>query len=193
MKYVLNFITVVLIVALAYLLYQSIYEPIDFTSEKGKREAKVIKRLKDIRTSQELYREITDSFANNFDTLAYVLKNGKIPVIKIIGDEDEIGEDVKVTYDTIYFSAIDSIKSLKIDLDSLAIVPFSGSKKFDIDAGEISYQKTKVNVVQVGTQYKVFMGKYADKKFQKYVTGYDPDNTVKFGSMSTPNLTGNWE
>ncbi len=193
MKYVLNFIAVVLIVALAYLLYQSIYEPINFTSEKAKRESKVIKRLKDIRTSQELYREITDTFANNFDTLTYVLKNGKIPVIKIIGDADEMGEDNKVTYDTIYFSAIDSIKSMKIDLDSLAIVPFSNSKKFSIEAGEISYQKTKVNVVKVSTQYKDFMGEYADKKFQKYVTGYDPENIVKFGSMSAPNLTGNWE
>ncbi len=193
MKYVLNFIAVVLIVALAYLLYQSIYEPIDFTSEKAKRETKVKNRLKDIRTCQELYREITDTFANNFDTLAYVLKNGKIPVIKIIGDADEMGDEVEVTYDTIYFSAIDSIKNMKIDLDSLSLIPFSDSKKFNIEAGEISYQKTKVNVVKVSAQYKDFMGKYADKRFQKYVTGYDPENIMKFGSMSAPNLTGNWE
>ncbi len=193
MKYVINFVLLVLIVVFAYFLYQSIAEPIRFTDAKARRQKVVIENLKQIRKSQELYREITDSFANNFDTLVYVLKNDSIPVVKIIGNPDEISSVTEVEYDTIYFSAIDSIRNLNINLDSLKYVPFSNGKIFDIAADEIDYQKTKVNVVEVGTRYKTFMGKYADKKYKKYETGYDPDNVVKFGNLNTPNLTGNWE
>ncbi|HHH53391.1 MAG TPA: hypothetical protein ENK91_07010 [Bacteroidetes bacterium] len=193
MKYIISIILVLLIFVFAYFLYQSIAEPIRFTSEKAKREKLVIKNLKDIRKSQEIFREITDSFANNFDTLIYVLKHDSIPVIKILGNPDEISAEEQVEYDTIYFSALDSLNKMNVNLDSMIYVPFSGGKKFDIQAGEIDYQKTKVNVVEVGTRYKEFMGKYADKAYKKYETGYDPDNQVKFGDLNSPNLTGNWE
>ncbi len=193
MKYLINLVLLALIVVFAYFLYQSIAEPIRFTNAKAKRQKIVIENLKQIRKSQELYREITDSFATNFDSLIYVLKNDSIPVIKIIGNPDEISSVKDVEYDTIYFSAIDSIKNLKIDLDSLKYVPFTNGKLFNIAAAEIDYQKTKVNVVEVSTRYKEFMGKYADKKYQKYETGYNPDNVLKFGDLNTPNLTGNWE
>jgi len=193
MKYVINFVLLALIVVFAYFLYQSIAEPIRFTDTKAKRQKVVIENLKQIRKSQELYREMTDSFANNFDTLIYVLKHDSIPVVKIVGNPDEISSIAEVEYDTIYFSAIDSINNLKINLDSLKYVPFSNGKTFSIAADEIDYQKTKVNVVEVGVRYKDFMGKYADKKYQKYETGYDPNNQIKFGDLNTPNLTGNWE
>ena len=193
MKYVINFVLLVLIVVFAYFLYQSIAEPIKFTDEKAKRQKVVIENLKQIRKTQELYREITDSFATNFDSLIYVLKHDSIPVVKILGNPDEISSVAEVEYDTIYFSAIDSITNLKINLDSLKYVPYSNGKTFSIAADEIDYQKTKVNVVEVGIRYKDFMGKYADKKYQKYETGYDPNNQIKFGDLNTPNLTGNWE
>jgi hypothetical protein len=193
MKYVINLILVLLIVAFAYFLYQSIAEPIRFTDEKVRREKVVINRLKDIRKSQEIFREITDSFANNFDTLINVLKNDSIPVIKIIGNPDEIGTEDKVEYDTIYFSALDSLTKMKIILDSLPYIPYAGGKKFFMEAGEIDYQKTKVNVVEAGARYSDFMGKYANKAYKKYETGYDPENMVKFGDLNSPNLTGNWE
>ena len=193
MKYVINLILVLLILAFAYFLYQSIAEPIKFTDEKAKREKVVINRLKQLRTAQEMFREITDTFANNFDTLIYVLKNDSIPVIKIIGNPDEIGMEDKVEYDTIYFSALDSLNKMKINLDSLPFIPYAGGKKFYMEAGEIDYQKTKVNVVEAGARYSDFMGRYADKAYKKYETGYDPDNMVKFGDLNSPNLTGNWE
>jgi len=193
MKYIINFVLLLLIGVFAYFLYQSIAEPIKFTDEKKRRKELVVNNLKDIRISQELFREITDSFATNFDSLIYVLKNDSIPVIKTIGNPDEISSIEDVEYDTIYFSALDSIKILKIDLDSLKYVPFSNGKVFSMSAAEIDYQKTKVNVVEVGTRYKDFMGIYSDKKYQKYETGYDPDNFVKFGDLNSPNLTGNWE
>lgn len=194
MKYLINTILVALALLFAYFLYQSISEPIRFIDEKNYREKFVIDKLKQIRTSQELYRDITDTFAGNFEDLVYVLKNKSIPIPKIIGNPDDIKSLKDVKYDTVFISALDSITNLKINIDSLVYVPFTDDKvKFSIEAGEIEYQNTKVNVVQVGAYYRDFMGAYGDKRFEKYETGYSPDNMVKFGDLNAPNLTGNWE
>ena len=193
MKYVINFILVLLVLAFAYFLYSSINEPIEFTNEKNRREKAVIERLKQIRKAQLMYRDITDSFANNFDDLVKVLKTDSIPIVRARVNPDEVEDQNSVIYDTTFLSAYDSLQKMNINLDSLRYVPFSNGKEFSIESGEIDYQKTKVNVVEVGARYKDFMGKYADKRFKKYETGYDPDNMVKFGDINSPNLTGNWE
>jgi hypothetical protein len=193
MKYVINIILLALTVLLVYFLIESISEPIKFIDQKQFREKYVIDKLKDIRKSQEIYREITGKFAGSFDTLVNILKTKPIPIIKIIGNPDEIKSVKDVKYETVYLSALDSIKRLNINLDSLKFIPFGEGKEFTMQAAEIEYQKTKVNVVEVGARYKDFMGPFGDKRFKKYEKGFDPDNSLKFGDMSSPNLTGNWE
>lgn len=193
MKVLINAILVLLTLMLVYFLYQSISEPINFIDQKLYREKFVIDRLKDIRTSQEIYREITGKFAGNFDTLINTLKTKPIPIIKIIGNPDEIKSVKDVKYETVYLSAIDSINKLEINLDSLKFIPFGGGKIFEIQAAEIEYQKTKVNVVEVGARYKDFMGPFGDIRFKKYEKGFSPDNLLKFGDLGAPNITGNWE
>jgi hypothetical protein len=193
MKYVINFVLLALTALLVYFLIESISEPIKFIDHKKFRETFVIDKLKDIRKTQEIYREITGKFTGSFDTLVNVLKTKPIPIIKIIGNPDEIKSVKDVKYETVYLSAIDSIKRLNINLDSLKYVPFGEGKEFTMQAAEIEYQKTKVNVVEVGARYKDFMGQFGDKRFKKYEKGFDPDNSIKFGDMSSPNLTGNWE
>ena len=78
-------------------------------------------------------------------------------------------------------------------MDSLPFVPYGGGARFTIQADTLTYQKTLVTVTEVGTQWKVFMGKYADTRYQRYDNLYFPNNLVKFGDMSGPNLGGNWE
>ena len=193
MKYVINLILVLLILAFVYFLYASINEPIEFTNEKKVREKAVIERLKQLRTAQQIYRDITDSFANDFDKLVEVLKTDSIPIVVPRINPDEVKDKQEVVYDTTFLSAYDSIQKMNINLDSLKYIPYSNGKTFSIEADEIDYQKTKVNVVEVGARYKDFMGKYADKKYKKYETGYDPENMIKFGDINSPNLSGNWE
>jgi len=193
MKFIINAVLVLLTLMLIYFLYQSISEPIKFIDQKLYREKFVIERLKDIRTSQELYREITGKFAGSFDTLINTLKTKPIPIIKIIGNPDELKSIKDIKYETVYLNTMDSIKKLNIDLDSLRYVPFGGGKEFEIQAAEIEYQKTKVNVVEVGARYKDFMGKFGDIRFKKYEKGFSPDNLLKFGDLTAPNVSGNWE
>lgn len=193
MRLAINLILAVIVVGLIYVLINSIREPIAFKAEKEKRETAVIDRLREIRTAQELYRDITGSFASNFDTLTDVLRNGKFAIVSIIGDEDDPNFTGEVEYDTTYKPAIDTIKKLKINLDSLKFVPFSKGKIFDMTADTIDYQSTTVNVVEVGTPRSSFMGRFADLRFQRYDQSYEPNSVIKFGNLNSPNLSGNWE
>ncbi len=194
MRLVVNTILLLIIVGLTWVLIQSIREPIAFQAERTKRENAVVARLMQIRTAQELFRSITGGFAPNFDSLAKVLTNEKFATIKVIGDPDDPNFTGQIVFDTIYTPAIDSIKKLGINLDSLRFVPFGENRAtFDIQADTITYQSTNVPVVEVGVPREKFMGPYKSKRFARYDQKYDPKKPLKFGNMNAPNLSGNWE
>lgn len=196
MRLVLNVLLLVIAAALAYMLYMSIEEPIAFDAEKERRKEIVVEKLELIRDAQEMYRDITGDFAPNFDTLVDVLTNGRFMRIAVIGDPDDPNFTGVITYDTSYTNAIDSVRTLGMDLQSLKYVPlFKDTEQttFQIAADTIDYQSTKVAVVEVGTPYKSFMGKYADARFAKYDKNYSPNKIIKFGDLNKPNLSGNWE
>ena len=192
MRLAINLVLIALVAFLAYVLIDSIREPIVFKAEKEKREAYVIQKLSTIRTAQELYRGVTGEFAPNFDTLKQVLREGRFKIISVEGDPDDpSGENV--VYDSTFVAAIDSVRALGIKLDSLEYIPFSNGEKFDINADTLTYQKTLVNVVEVGTPRNKFMGRFGDARFKRYEKSYDPFSLLKFGDMHKPTLTGNWE
>lgn len=196
MRLAINIILLLVAAALAYLLYQSIEEPIAFDAEKKRRSELVVEKLKLIRSTQEMYRDITGVFAHNFDTLAEVLTKGRFTRVAVIGDPDDPNFKGTITYDTTYMNAIDSVRALGIDLAQLRYVPkFKDTEltEFKIGAGEIEYQASSASVVEVGTSYGTFMGKYADNKFSKYDKSYSVTKMVKFGDLNKPNLSGNWE
>lgn len=193
MKHIINLFLLLAILLLGYLLYNSIKEPIAFKAEKDKRETAVISKLMTIRQAQDMYRNITGKFAPNFDTLQDVLTNGRFRLIKASGDADDPTNTQAVVFDTTYFSAIDSVRALKIDLSNLASVPYSDGEKFSINADTLTYQSTLVNVVEVGVLRKAFMGRFGDPKYGKYDNRYDPMSILKFGDMYSPNTSGNWE
>lgn len=199
MRLIINLVLVLLAFLLVYVLYSSISEPIAFQNEKAAREGKVIDRLTDIRKAQEIYREVTGSYANNFDELINTVKNGQIPVVKVIGDPDDPTNTQAISYDTTYQSAmteyqkyIDMTKR-SINLDSLKYVPYTSGKTFQIQADTTTYQSTLVNVVEVGIKRSEFMGPYASDHFKMYDASYEPNKIIKFGDLNKPNLAGNWE
>jgi hypothetical protein len=196
MRLVFNVILLLIAAALAYMLYKSIEEPIAFDTEKERRKDIVVEKLETIRKAQEMYRDITGSFAPNFDTLVDVLTNGRFMRIAVIGDPDDPNFTGEITYDTSYTAAIDSVRALGMDLSTLRYVPtFSDTEQtqFMIAADTIEYQSTTVAVVEVGTPWKDFMGKYGDPRFAKYDQNFSPSKILKFGDLNKPNLSGNWE
>jgi hypothetical protein len=182
-----------MILGLIWVLIGSIREPIAFKAEKEKRERAVVDKLMKVRTVQEAYRNITGVYAPTFDTLAQVIKDGKFMIVSIIGDPDDPTFTGEILYDTIYIPAFDSIRAMGINVDSLRYVPYGAGASFDIAADTITFQSTKVPVVQVGVRREVFMGPFKDPRFARYDNNYDPKSVIKFGNLGAPNLAGNWE
>lgn len=192
MRLAINLILILMVFGLIYLLINSIKEPISFQAEKAKREKAVINKLMNIRSAQELHRSVNGKFANNYDSLRHVINTGKIQIISVTGDPDDPSNST-IIYDTTFEAASDKAKTLGIRLDSMEYVPYGNGEKFSIQADTMTYQKTLVNVVEVGTTKDKFMGKFADARYARYDDSYDPNAIIKFGSLSAPNLSGNWE
>lgn len=194
MRLIITLVLTAIIAFLIYLLVMSINEPIVFKAEKDKREDAVVARLIQIRKGQEIYRTITNGkFAGDWNDFKQTLKTGRIPFVKVIGDPDDPNFTGTITYDTSYTSAMDSINAMGWDLDKLPLVPYGEGATFDIKADTLSYQKTMVHVVEVGTKRSTFMGKYKDPKYRRYDARYNPNSELKFGDMNKPNTSGNWE
>ena len=194
MKLIINLVLLAIGAFLVYLLVDSIKEPIAFGDVRVARTDAVVERLKEVRTAQQLYRDVTgEGFAKTFDTLTQVLREGRIPIVSVFGDVDDPNFDGQIRYDTTFVSAYDSIQRLGINLDSLRYVPYSGGQQFTLQADTTTYQQTLVDVVEVKTKYSAFMGEYADPKFKRYDQSYNPDKDLKFGNLSSPSLSGNWE
>jgi|SRR5690625_224507 len=195
MRIVINLILLVAIVLLGYLTYASIKAPISFKDELDRRESVVIRKLNEIRRAQNVYRDVTGgSFADSWEKLLDTLKEGELMFIRIVGDPDDPDFDAdNIERDTSYMPALDTIIGMGINLDSLPIIPFSGGQTFDIDADTLTYQSTLVNVVEVGTEYSKFMGKYADPAYGRYDKNYDPKKRIKFGDMKRPTTAGSWD
>jgi len=191
MRIVINIVLLALIAGLIYLLVFNINEPIKFRAEKDLREDAVEAKLKNIRTVQEMYRNIYNKYAPTFEALENGLDTGQFRLIKVLGDPDD--PEGNFSYDTTYLPANDSVSRLDIDLASLGDVPYSDGVTFNMTADTITYQKTLTHVLEVGVRRKQFMGPYADAKFAKYDDRYNPESILKFGSLDAPNLGGNWE
>lgn len=79
---IIKIVLALIIVFLAYLVVDSIRTPVKFRTKKEKREKVVIKRLKDIRNTQILYKSINNKYAAEWDTLVDFLKTAEIPIVK---------------------------------------------------------------------------------------------------------------
>ena len=182
------------------MLFYGIREPIAFGDAKTLRKDAVTDRLKQVRYAQEFYRDITGEFAKSFEDIKTVLSTDSFTLIKIIGNPDDPdGEFVRTekrrsAKDSLVFLMNKPDSKIRINLDSLPFVPYSGGQRFTIKADTLTYQKTLVNVCEVGTSWKTFMGeRFGDPKYARYDNTYDPSAILKFGDMFNPNLGGNWE
>ncbi len=193
MRTLFSLLFLVLAGVLAFFLYKSIEEPIAFANVRSERDNAVSAKLEMIRDAQEVYRDITGEFAPRFDTLKQVLTEGQALQISVTGDPDDPDFDGEIRYDTTYIPATQIVEERGIVLKDLEKVPFGDGANFEIEAKVIPYQSTTVPVVQVGVQKKIYMGEYADARFQQYDQAYNPNAPMKFGDLNKPTLTGSWQ
>ncbi|MCX7697159.1 MAG: hypothetical protein N2Z72_05625 [Bacteroidales bacterium] len=193
-KRIVQLVLLLIIVALVFLIYRSIETPIRFSNEKKAREQVIIQRLKQIRMIQELYNKMNNRYIPTWDSLVLFLKQGKVPLLKITprpGDTLLINPII----DTIgYVSVIDTLfKNQSIDIEKLRYIPFSdinGAKPdtFTMKTDRIKKGEIMVSVIEVVAPFKSFLKDYDLKKFN-----VNPDEGLRFGSLTEPTVDGNWE
>lgn len=212
-KVIVQIVLFVLVVVLAYFLYDGINTPIRFNKEKDIRYEKVIERLKDIRTAQIAYKDQRGEFAGKFDQLMDFLKNDSLRVPRKIGlcpdtlndrmavemglavtqlepgqTPDDILKMGKILRDTIKIPILDTLFEKNYIIDSLRYIPFSGGEEFFLGAGEVETgSKVKVKVFE------------ASAKNSQILKGLDGDyfkasDVLRVGSLTeATNNAGNWE
>ena len=83
------FVLPVIIIGLAYLIVNSINQPVKFNKERTEREAAAKEILKDIRTLQVAYKNVNLKYAPVMDSLIDFYNNGKMTIVKQIGSMDD--------------------------------------------------------------------------------------------------------
>lgn len=207
MKLVIQLVLWVVIIFLGYLVFNAVYEPIQFNKLKEKRYAKVIERMQDIRAAQLAYREVTGQYAKDFDGLIQFIDTAEFVVVQRRDTTvmDEVYRkaygvdrymDIIIT-DTLGYSSVkDSI--FKSDrYKQMRKVPVEGvDAEFEMDAGTIVKNNNTFPVFEVKVNKSVILHDQ-DKDLvlqEKQVMSVDGVNGefIRVGSMEDVNTSGNW-
>jgi len=195
---VIKVVLAIIIIVLAYFLYESIMRPVRFNKAVSEREDVVIDRLSDLRTSQQFFKKHYNRYTANFDSLITFLKTGEIPNVRMIPDPNDTTFS-KTIYDTLgYVKVADSLFSGRsgFDLNSLRYIPFTDNTEFEIAAGAVDRGGIKVGVYEIKAPYNIFL-KGLDRQLVinliKSKEDIDKYPGLKLGSMEEPSTDGNWE
>ncbi len=196
-KTVIQIILTAGIIFLAYLVYDSIMQPVRFDKESAARSKKVVGKLKDIRTAELMYKSIHDSYTNSFDSLIKFINQGQIPVVNIIHDPADT-TFTKTINDTIAF--VNVADSLFRDRDYLVkdirYIPYTENKEFELKTDTIEKGGVKVHVIEVKTLYEDYLSGLDEQLIinkRKKMVDIEKYPGLKFGSLKEPSVDGNWE
>lgn len=183
-KKIIQVVMALVIVGLAYLVYDSIMQPIRFNKQKELRESAIIKRLKDIRNAEIAYKAVHDKYVGSFDTLINFIDSGKFALVLKIGNPDD--STAEIIRDTTFIGVKDSIFHEDFAIDSIKYIPYSQGKKFNLYAKQIVKQRVKVSVFCASAIKKDYM-EGLDKNF------FEEEDSIYVGSLEEPTSDGNWE
>ena len=191
----------------AYKIYDSINGPIQFNEEKNVRFAKVINRLKDIRTAQIAHRDVKGVFSNNFDSLIKFIDEGQFTLIE---KRDSSFLEYDRTYridmlreiiviDTLGTVPVkDSLFGTSLTYKNMAFIPIEGvdDQKFEIASKVIDKNGYKVPVFVVKVKKNVILFDQNKDliKQENETIAVDGVNgpEIILGSLSNVSTNGNW-
>jgi len=208
MKLVIQLLLWIVIIFLGYLVFNAVYDPIQFNKVKEKRYAKVIERLVDIRSAQLAHKEVTGTFEKDFDKLIRFVDTAKF-VITQRRDTTYLDTEYRKTYgvdkykedivvDTLGFSSVkDSLFKNSDRYKEMMNVPVEGvTAKFEMDAGFVEKNNIKFPVFEAKVDKAVILHDLnkdlvmQEKQVQsvEFVRG----GFIRVGSMEEVNTKGNW-
>ena len=197
---IINIALALIALLLVYLIYKSISEPVVFENIRKERELEVVQNLKDIRSTQTLFKQTYNRYTADFDSLIDYIKTGKLPVVNIVADPNDT-TFTKTINDTVgYIAVADSLfrNRENFNVESLRYVPYSENEKvqFELQAGYITRGGLKVAVFEVKTPYWVYLWDLDPQRVNNLRAeqeDLDKYAGLKVGSMDEPSLNGNWE
>ncbi|APG59421.1 hypothetical protein [Christiangramia salexigens] len=209
MRFVIQILLWLVIIFLAYLTFNAVYEPIQFNKVKEKRYAKVIENLKDIRKAELAHKEVIGRFQGNFDSLVKFLDTAEFAITQR-RDTTYLDEEYKKTYgvdqyiesvvvDTLGFVSIkDSLfKGNENRYRNMRKIPIEGvDSDFDLQAGTIKKGKSDIPVFEAKVaKSKILFDQDRTLILQENeIQSVDDVNGrfISVGSMSEVNTSGNW-
>jgi hypothetical protein len=208
MKKLIQIALAIVIVVLAYFVWESIQAPIRFNKEKDLRRDATIQRLKDIRTAQIAYKDEYGKFTASFDTLIDFVKNDSMKLVRAEGAlSDELlaqgwteaiaVKEGLIVRDTVRIAIKDTLFPANFNADLLWKVPFTEDAKFEMATANLTVSNLNVNVFEAKVHYDILLKGLDEQeiinlketmKNQKNYPG------VKVGDVIEPNNNaGNWE
>lgn len=194
-RLIIQIVLAIAILAFAYKIYESIMAPVRFNQEKDSRRSAVIDKLKDIREVQGIYLSMNGKYCSTFDSLIMFVKNEKIPIVKLTArpGDSTFTNPIRDTVD--FVTVIDSLfgKREGFNIDNIAMIPYSdenGEKAdtFEMKVAVVEKGTVPVNVIEVFAPNRTFLKGLDLKK-----NNIDPEDGLRFGSLSDPSTDGNWE
>ena len=195
---IINIALAVVALVLVYLVYRSISEPVVFENTRKEREIQVVQSLKDIRSTQILFKQTYNRYTGSFDSLIEYVKTGELPVVNIVADPNDT-TFTKTINDTVgYVKVIDSLfgRRENFDINSLRVVPFSQGDEFELQAGYIKRGGLKVAVFEAKTPYMTYLWDLDHQRVNNLRAeqeDLDKYAGLKVGSMDEASTNGNWE
>ncbi len=198
MKAVIQFVLFIIIVALGYMVYDSIMEPVRLNQEKNKREKAVVQRMKELRSAELIYKQLNGKYIDNWDTLVQFIDSAEVPVVKIIPDPTDTTYTLTIN-DTVGYKRVYNLlfpNENNTNLSQFMIIPFSGGDTIELHAGELDRGGVTVQVFEAKAPYSSYL-KGMDEQYIINLTAGKKDIDlypgIKVGSMTEPSTDGNWE
>lgn len=212
MKKAIQGVLIVGSIVLAYLIYSTILNPIDFKVEQDRRYADVIESLKNIRKAQSAFRDANGHFTASWDSLSKFVKTGSLPLVKKIGAltdaQLEAGmteqEGMKlglIVRDTIRVAVLDSLFGKTYDVSRMRYIPNTKDEVFFLGTAAITTGSgVVVPVFEVRAHNNQILSELKDD-FEQEIINLNEKRRVdgkypglKAGSLTeTNNGAGNWE
>ena len=209
MRFVIQIFLWIVIIGLAYLTFNAVYEPLQFNKVKERRYSKVIDRMKDIQAAELAHQEITGEFQGDWDKLAQFLDTAQFAITQrrdtVVLDEEyrkTYGVDKnieKVIIDTLGYSSVkDSLFGGDSErLKNMRYIPVEGvDKEFDLDAGFITKGSNKIPVFEAKVAKSAILYDQ-DRELilqENEIISVDDVNGryIQVGSMEEVKTAGNW-
>ncbi|HOF46440.1 MAG TPA: hypothetical protein PLZ46_06630, partial [Bacteroidales bacterium] len=157
-RFLFRTILVIVVLVFAVLVFRSIMRPERFRAVYELRSKEIQLRLSAIRSAQTVYKNEFKVFASDIDSLVDFVENGKVVIIKNIGEipdkmtEKEAFEKGLLRKEEILIPAKDRILELDptVKLEDFQYIPFTDKqKKFEIQVRNLESQTYKIMVYRI--------------------------------------------